>query len=71
MGDHPSQIALANEVMSPSEAEVTRANRILEAMAKAAAEGKGAVSLDGRLIDYASIRPAAVLVEHARPIAVA
>ena len=66
---HPSQIALANEVMSPSEAEVTRARRILEAMAAAAAAGKGAVSLDGRLIDYASIRQAEVLVEKARQIA--
>ena len=66
---HPSQITLANEVMSPSEAEVTRAKRILEAMAQAAAEGKGAVSLDGRLIDYASIRQAEVLVEKARQIA--
>ncbi|NGM44632.1 CoA ester lyase [Rhodobacter sp. SGA-6-6] len=66
---HPSQIALANEVMSPSEKEVTRAKRILEAMAEAAAQGKGAVSLDGRLIDYASIRQAEVLVEKARQIA--
>ena len=66
---HPSQIALANEIMSPSEAEITRANRILEAMAEAEASGKGAVSLDGRLIDYASIRQAQVLVEKAAQIA--
>lgn len=66
---HPSQIALANEVMSPSEAEVTKARRILEAMAVAAREGKGAVSLDGRLIDYASIRQAEVLVKKAEQIA--
>ena len=65
---HPSQIVLANEVMSPSEAEVTRANRILAAMKVAEAEGKGAVSLDGRLIDYASIRQAEVLVSKARQI---
>ncbi|MCT4556425.1 MAG: CoA ester lyase [Pelagimonas sp.] len=65
---HPSQIELANEVMSPSEAEVTKAQRILEAMAEAEAAGKGAVSLDGRLIDYASIRQAEVLVEKARQI---
>ena len=65
---HPSQIALANEVMSPSAAEITRANRILEAMKVAEAEGKGAVSLDGRLIDYASIRQAEVLVSKARQI---
>jgi len=66
---HPSQIALANEVMSPSDAEVTKAKRILEAMAVAASEGKGAVSLDGRLIDYASIRQAEVLVKKAEQIA--
>jgi malyl-CoA/(S)-citramalyl-CoA lyase len=66
---HPSQIALANEVMSPSEKEVTRAKRILEAMEEAAKAGKGAVSLDGRLIDYASIRQAEVLVAKARQIA--
>lgn len=66
---HPSQLALANEVMTPSAAEVTRATRILEAMKVAEAEGKGAVSLDGRLIDYASIRQAEVLVTKARQIA--
>ena len=59
---HPSQIALANEVFTPSEAEITRARRILEAMEGAAKEGKGAVSLDGRLIDAASIRMAENLI---------
>lgn len=66
---HPSQIDLANEVYSPSEAEVTRANRILEAMAQAQKEGKGAVALDGRLIDIASIRQAEVLVAKAKQVA--
>ncbi len=62
---HPSQIALANEVFTPSEAEVTKARRIIEAMDQAAREGKGAVSLDGRLIDIASIRMAQALLEKA------
>lgn len=66
---HPSQIALANEVMSPSEEDVSRAKRILEAMAEAEKAGKGAVALDGRLIDYASIRQAEVLVGKAEQIA--
>lgn len=65
---HPSQIALANEVMSPSEAEISKAKRILEAMDEAESAGKGAVSLDGRLIDYASIRQAEVLVEKAKQV---
>ena len=59
---HPSQIALANEVFTPTEQEISRARRILEAMEEAAKEGKGAVSLDGRLIDAASIRMAENLV---------
>ena len=63
---HPSQIELANEVFTPSQSEVTRATRIMAAMAQAAKEGKGAVSLDGRLIDLASIRMAESLLDKAR-----
>ncbi len=59
---HPSQIALANQVFTPSEAEVTKARRILAAMEAAAREGKGAVTLDGAMIDAASIKQAEVLV---------
>ncbi|MET1085419.1 MAG: CoA ester lyase [Burkholderiales bacterium] len=66
---HPSQIELANQVYTPSDAEVTKARRILEAMAQAAKEGKGAVSLDGRLIDIASIRMAEALLAKADSIA--
>lgn len=66
---HPSQIELAHEVFTPTEAEVTRATRILEAMEEAAKEGRGAVSLDGRLIDAASIRQAQVMVDKASQIA--
>jgi malyl-CoA/(S)-citramalyl-CoA lyase len=55
---HPSQVELANEVFSPGEAEVEHSRRILDAMEEAAKDGKGAVSLDGRLIDAASIRMA-------------
>ncbi len=65
---HPSQIDLANTVMSPAATEIDRARRIIEAMADAAKSGKGAVSLDGRLIDYASIRQAETLVAKADQI---
>lgn len=68
---HPSQIELANKVYTPSDAEVTKARRILEAMAQAAKEGRGAVSLDGRLIDIASIRMAEALIAKADTIAAA
>ncbi len=59
---HPAQIPLAHQVFTPSEQEVNRARRILEALAEAEAEGKGAVSLDGRMIDAASIRQAQMLI---------
>jgi malyl-CoA/(S)-citramalyl-CoA lyase len=65
---HPSQVALANAVFTPSEAEVAKARRILEAMKEAAREGKGAVALDGKLIDIASIRQAEVLVRKAEQV---
>jgi malyl-CoA/(S)-citramalyl-CoA lyase len=55
---HPSQVELANEAFTPSDAEIARAQRILEEMESAAKRGEGAVSLDGRLIDAASIRMA-------------
>ena len=65
---HPTQVPIANAVYSPSDAEVTKAKRILEAMADAAKQGKGAVTLDGRLIDVASIRMAEALMEKAKAI---
>ncbi len=55
---HPSQVPLANEVFTPDAQVIERTRRILAAMKQAAAEGKGAVSLDGRLIDAASLRMA-------------
>ena len=55
---HPNQIPLAHQVFSPDERLVTRTRRIVEAMKEAADQGKGAVSLDGRLIDAASLRMA-------------
>ncbi|MDP2711181.1 MAG: CoA ester lyase [Solirubrobacteraceae bacterium] len=55
---HPSQIPLAHEVFTPGEQLATRTRRIVAAMEQAARDGKGAVSLDGRLIDAASLRQA-------------
>ena len=68
---HPSQIALANDTFSPPATEIDRARRILKAMREAQAAGKGAISLDGRMIDAASVRQAEVMVAKARAIAAA
>lgn len=59
---HPSQIKLANEVFTPDGHLVEKTHRIIAAMKEAAAQGSGAVSLDGRLIDAASIRMAETLL---------
>ena len=66
---HPSQIALANQVFSPPDTEVDKARRILEELDKAAAEGRGAASLDGKMIDAASARMAENIVGIAEAIA--
>lgn len=66
---HPSQIALANEIFTPPDAEVEKAKRILNALKEAAAQGKGAAALDGRLIDAASERMANNVVKIAEAIA--
>jgi len=66
---HPSQIPLANEIMSPPEPEVSRAKRILVALEEAARAGKGAAQLDGKMIDAASERMARNIVRQAELIA--
>ena len=59
---HPRQIALANEVFSPSEDAVAEAREILSAMEQAKTDGAGATVYKGRLVDLASIRQAEVIV---------
>ncbi|MFZ2726026.1 MAG: CoA ester lyase [Methylococcaceae bacterium] len=66
---HPSQVALANDIFTPPASEVEKAKRILVALQEAAAQGKGAAALDGRLIDAASERMANNVVRAAEAIA--
>jgi len=66
---HPTQIDLANEIMSPPEKEVDRAKRVLVALEEAAKAGKGAAQLDGKMIDAASERMARNVVRQAELIA--
>ena len=65
---HPSQIELANEIYSPTAKEVERAERILVALKEAEAQGKGAASLDGKMIDAASEKMARNLLVTAAAI---
>ncbi len=66
---HPKQIALANEVFTPSAAAVGEAREILAAMAAAKDRGEGATVYKGRLVDIASIKQAEVIVKQAELIA--
>jgi citrate lyase subunit beta/citryl-CoA lyase len=63
---HPSQIAVANEVFRPSEAEVAHAVRVVQAADDQLAQGVGAFRVDGRLVDGPFITQARQLVSLAR-----
>jgi citrate lyase subunit beta/citryl-CoA lyase len=56
---HPEQIQTANEVFSPSPAEVSHAQRVVDAFEGARSKGRGAVALEGKMLD-------APIVERAR-----
>ena len=66
---HPKQVALANEVFTPSDAAVAEAREILAAMEAAKARGEGATVYKGRLVDIASIKQAEVIVKQSEMIA--
>jgi malyl-CoA/(S)-citramalyl-CoA lyase len=65
---HPSQVAPANRIYTPPADEVARAEAILAAMEEGQRKGLAAVSLNGRLIDRASIRQAEVIVRQVQMI---
>ncbi|WP_298884397.1 CoA ester lyase [uncultured Bradyrhizobium sp.] len=60
---HPSQIEPTLQAFRPSDDELTRARRIVEAMEEAEARGSGAVTLDGKMIDYANVRMAGRIIK--------
>ncbi len=55
---HPKQVAAANEVFAPSEAEVTAAREIIAGFEAAKAEGKGVVVVNGRLVENLHVEEA-------------
>ena len=62
---HPKQIAIANKVFSPSVEDVAHARRVVAAMG----DGTGAVMLDGKMEDDASLKQCLVMVELAEQLA--
>ncbi|MDB2262340.1 CoA ester lyase [Halorubrum ezzemoulense] len=62
---HPSQIEIGNDVFAPDPETAERAKRIVDAYAEAMEEGKGAVSVDGQMVDEATNKMAQDIVETA------
>ncbi|MFL2796093.1 MAG: HpcH/HpaI aldolase/citrate lyase family protein [Paracoccaceae bacterium] len=65
---HPNQVALANEVFTPSPDAIEEAREIIKAMSKAGENGEGVTVFKGRMVDIASIKQAEVLVKLANLI---
>jgi malyl-CoA/(S)-citramalyl-CoA lyase len=63
---HPDQVEIINQVFSPSEEDIARAEKILAAYKEAEDKGHGAVAIDGRMVDRATVRLASQLYERAK-----
>ena len=61
---HPTQLSTANAVFSPTDEDIAHAQRVVDAYEAGVASGRGAVSLDGRMIDEANVRMARVVLNH-------
>jgi citrate lyase subunit beta/citryl-CoA lyase len=65
---HPSQVPLLNAAFSPDPAEVAHAERVIAAAEAAEREGRGAVALDGKMIDAPIVARAQGLLARHRAI---
>jgi malyl-CoA/(S)-citramalyl-CoA lyase len=63
---HPDQIDIVNQVFSPSKEDVDRAVKVLAAHKEAREKGLGAVAVEGRMVDQATVRLAKQLYEQAK-----
>ncbi len=63
---HPSQIDIINEIFTPSQEDIALASKIIEANDAAKAQGKGAIAVEGRMVDQATVRLATQLWEQAK-----
>ena len=66
---HPDQVAVANEVFAPPEAEVAFARKIIAAFAQPESKGKGVITVEGRMVELLHAEMAARTVAIAEAIA--
>ncbi len=62
---HPGQIDVINDVFTPAAADIELAKKVLDANEEAKAKGKGAIAVEGRMVDQATVRLARQLWEQA------
>lgn len=62
---HPAQVAVINEVFTPTAGEVAHHRRVLEAFEAALAEGSASIGVDGKMVDYAVARVARTVIARA------
>ena len=67
---HPSQVAHANEVFRPTEAEIAHARRVDEAATEAEARGIGAYTVDGHMVDAPFVQRARAVLATARRLGI-
>ena len=53
---HPRQVQPINRIFSPTDAEVERAQKLIDAFRGAESQGRGAIRFQGMMIDYANVR---------------
>jgi len=68
---HPDQIDIINQVFSPSEEDIARARKVLAAHKDAEEKGQGAVAVEGRMVDRATVRLASQLYAQAKHLKMA
>ena len=66
---HPAQVAIANDVFAPSEAEVDLAQRQIQAFADAEAAGQGVAVVDGKIVENLHVATARATLAKAAAIA--
>ncbi len=65
---HPAQLPIANRIFAPSPEELSWAHTVVEAYEQASAEGRGAISVNGKMVDAANIRMAQTILQRQQAI---
>ena len=65
---HPAQLPIANRIFAPAPEDLSWAHKVVEAYEQASAEGRGALSVNGKMVDAANIRMAQTILQRQQAI---